>query len=196
MKQTTINGNQYSYPTSWNEMSYRVFAPLYYTQKDMNLTDSKLISILTGAPHKDVLNWIEPDEFIKICKDLTGFNGLPDWDNKPPKTITFRGKEYEVKDKAEKFPVQLFEDMRARMSTIGTKTTHDLEIWPEVVSMWVTWLIGEYDLEKSKEYLEDVKDMPAGVVVVLGNFFLHKSLNSLKGTRSVWRRIFRTRKLA
>lgn len=175
-----VNGKPVSIASSWDDLTMKQFLALSKPGNDTHA----VLSILTG---------IDVDTFKKATiiglEDVLialNFSNTPaKFDVLPEKIGPFK---LPINHKGQ-FNIQFeslgqFEDMRSDMK--GVENTLQLsERYPKFCARYLQKIRdGEYNPEKAEQMVEQVLEMPAKEVIVVGSFFYLKLMSLLNGTPS------------
>lgn len=174
-----VNGKPVEIPSNYDDLKMRHFIGISKPGNDTN----RLISLLTGLDYEMLKNAMiigleqviaaiqflnEPMKFGQAMPDRIGKYKLP-VNSKGQFNIQFES-------------LGQFEDMRSDMKPI--KTALDLtEAYPKFCARYLQKIRdGEYDPQKAEQMVEEVLEMPAKEVIILGSFFYVKLMSLLNGT--------------
>lgn len=163
-----------NYPKSWKEVTFKQFATL----NSEGVSDSYIVSIMTGLSHKEIQEMRDLDKYHEILKSLTFLNKVPDFTELPEKT-TFRGKILDIPDDLGNLTVIQIEHMKSLLANKTSET--DYSLWTKSVAIWIQGMIEEYDFGKAMELVPEVEMMPCKDVLGIGSFFLKKSTGYING---------------
>lgn len=174
-----LNGKFIDIATTWDDFTWRQ----YYRILVMGNDDvSEMVSILTNVP-RETLAKATIIGLEQVLAAAAAIKEPPAWDGKCDKLGSYKI----PANKNGEFNIQFeslgqFEDMRVIMNTI--KDVRGLtEAHPRFCAIYLQKIRdGEYDPEKAREMVEEIKDYPAKEVMTVGSFFYAKVKALLNGT--------------
>lgn len=175
-----VNGNPVSIASSWDDLTMKQFLGLSKPGSDTHT----VLSILTGIDvdtfkKATIIGLEEVLIAINFINTPAKFDVLPDRIGPFKLPINHKGQ----------FNIQFeslgqFEDMRN--DTKGIENVLQLsERYPKFCARYLQKIRdGEYNPEKAEQMVEEVLEMPAREVIVVGSFFYLKLMSLSNGTQS------------
>jgi hypothetical protein len=186
MKKFTIN-DQYKkmIPESFEELTFKQYYDLQEMNKINPLKMANIIAYLLGTTTEQVLKSINAVDYSEILNCISWFKAVKEDEIKKPEMIDiiYDGKEsHFIPKNMDYYMASQFEDAKICISKTQ-KEDLAIKYYPEIVSCFIDQVIfGEHNKENHEKTIPIVENLPVLEVIGLGNFFVMKCVDLLRGT--------------
>jgi hypothetical protein len=181
MIQFKLNGQSFSAPTSWEEVTFKQYLEIFNLNGDL----LQVVSLFSGADYETVkkATVIGLDKLLEALSFLNTPHEIPTYSPTcGPYTLPANSKgQFNIQYES----LGQFEDARQAMNKVAGKSMQEhTKAYGKYVAIYLQKIRdGEYDPQKVDAMEVDVQNFPALQVCSLGQFFFVKLKTLLNGTR-------------
>jgi hypothetical protein len=174
-------------PESWDDVTFEQFVKLQVCDN----VDLNAVSILTDVSKEDWANSNKTSLYYYCMNNISKWitSGINEINDSEIRKIKWRSKELEFGDLGENTVAQ-FEDAKillAKYDTLYKSHPFDAmdKYYPLICSIYLQPKAGKekYDFSKAESLVEQIRQLPAPMVIGIVNFFLLKYIVSMSGIK-------------
>lgn len=176
-----LNGKPVDIATSWDELNYSQFYETFNLDSDF----LKTVSIVSGLDYELIKGGDIQGNIEGLIQAMNFLKKPAKWDQPvlqcgPYKLPINHKGQYNIQYES----LGQFEDMRMLLQSIAGKGPKELTaIYPDMVAIYLQKVRdGEYNPQKAKDMVSEIRTYLAREVVTLGSFFTIKLSSLLTGT--------------
>jgi len=175
-----LNGQPLSIKDSWDDLTFNDYERIMRLGED---DYKEVISILTGIP-RETLESAQLNGIEAVLQAGSFMSTPPVFEGYTPKIGAYSlpansNGQFDIQSES----LGQFEDMRVIMKSAGENILTLVGSYPKFVSIYLQKVRdGEYNPDKAKAMVDEIKALPAKEVIILGGFFYAKLRSLLNGT--------------